>query len=172
LGRKTLFYIGLAGMAITLGLLGLAFYFGAASWGIGVLVILLVYVGCYSLSISPLFWLLSAEVFPTRLRGVGASASTVANWSANLLVSVTFLSAIEALGKSITFWIYGAIAVLTIVFVHFCVPETKGRPLEHIEQYWKNGKRWPQESDAVKHQSIVGEEDMSIQSIESNRGSK
>jgi hypothetical protein len=42
-------------MGSMLVLLGFAFHFGAASWGIGVLVILLVYIGCYSLSISPLF---------------------------------------------------------------------------------------------------------------------
>jgi MFS transporter, SP family, galactose:H+ symporter len=83
-GRKLLFYLGLAGMGATLVLLGLAFHFGAKSWGIGVLAILLVYVACYSLSISPLFWLMSAELFPNWLRGAGASVATVANWSANL----------------------------------------------------------------------------------------
>jgi MFS family permease len=62
------------------------------------------------LSISPLFWLMSAEVFPNRLRGAGASASTVANWSANLLITVTFLSLINAVGKSWTFWIYAIFA--------------------------------------------------------------
>ncbi len=143
-GRKSLFYLGLVGMGSMLVLLGLAFRFGAASWGAWVLVILLVYVACYSLSISPLFWLMSAEVFPNRLRGAGASAATVANWSANLLVSVTFLSLIGAVGKSWTFWIYAIFAALAIVFVWRLVPETKGRPLEHIDRYWTHGRRWPE----------------------------
>jgi len=64
-------------------LLAFAFLFGGSGWGIGVLVILLVYIACYSLSISPLFWLMTAELFPNRLRGAGASSATVANWSAN-----------------------------------------------------------------------------------------
>jgi SP family galactose:H+ symporter-like MFS transporter len=142
-GRKKLFYLGLTGMGLMLVLLGLAFSFGASSWGIGVLLILLVYVGCYSLSISPLFWLMSAEVFPNRLRGAGASACTVANWGANLLVSVTFLSMINAVGKSWTFWIYAIFAALALVFVWRRVPETAGRPLEHIDRYWTQGRRWP-----------------------------
>ena len=125
-------------------LLGVAFSVGAKSWGVWVLVILLVYVACYSLSISPLFWLMTAEVFPNRLRAAGASAATVSNWSANLLVSVTFLSLITAIGKAWTFWLYAIMAGLAIVFVFFFVPETKGRPLEHIDKYWTDGHRWPE----------------------------
>jgi len=147
-GRKKLFYLGLAGMGSMLVLLGFAFQAGAKSWGAGVLVILLVYVACYSLSISPLFWLMTAEVFPNRLRAAGASASTVANWGANLLVSVTFLSLINVVGKPWTFWIYAIFAALAVVFVWRFVPETKGHPLEHIDAYWTQGRRWP-ESDAA-----------------------
>jgi MFS transporter, SP family, galactose:H+ symporter len=147
-GRKLLFYLGLVGMGTMLVLLGLAFHFGAKSWGIGVLAILLVYVACYSLSISPLFWLMTAELFPNRLRGAGASASTVANWSANLLISITFLSLINAVGKSWTFWIYAIFAALAIVFVWRFVPETKGRPLESIDKYWTQGHHWEPSSRA------------------------
>ena len=142
-GRKALFYFGLAGMGSMLVLLGVAFHFGASSWGLGVLVILLIYIGCYSLSISPLFWLMTAELFPNRLRGYGASAATVANWSANLLISLTFLTAVNALGKSVVFWIYAAFAVVGLVFIRFRVPETKDRPLEDIDEYWTQGRRWP-----------------------------
>jgi MFS transporter, SP family, galactose:H+ symporter len=143
IGRKMLFYLGLGGMGAMLVLLGVAFSVGAKSWGVGVLIILLVYVACYSLSISPLFWLMSAEVFPNQLRAAGASAASVANWGANLLISVTFLSMISALGKSWTFWVYAIFAGLAIIFVWRRVPETKGRPLEHIDKYWTNGRRWP-----------------------------
>ncbi len=147
-GREKLFYLGLIGMGSMLVLLGLAFDFGAKSWGAWVIAILLVYVACYSLSISPLFWLMSAEVFPNRLRGAGASASTVANWSANLLVTVTFLSLISAIGKPWTFWLYAIFAGLAVIFVWRFVPETKGRPLEHIDKYWTEGRRWPDSPDS------------------------
>jgi sugar porter (SP) family MFS transporter len=146
IGRKKLFYLGLAGMGSMLVLLGVAFGVGPKSWGVGVLIILLVYVACYSLSISPLFWLMTAEVFPNRLRAVGASAATVSNWSANLLVSVTFLTLINVIGKSWTFWLYAIFAGLAIIFVWRCVPETRGRPLEYLDEYWTNGRRWPDAS--------------------------
>lgn len=143
LGRKLLFYIGLTGMGSMLVLLGLAFRVGPERWGVGVLVVLLVYVAFYSLSISPLFWLMTAELFPNRLRGVGASISSTSNWTANLLISITFLTLIDVLGKSWTFWVYAIFAALGVLFVARFVPETKGRPLEHIEEYWTNGRRWP-----------------------------
>ncbi len=145
-GRKRLFYYGLSGMGSMLVLLGLAFATGAKSWGIGVLIILLVYIGSYSLSISPLFWLMTAELFPNRLRGVGASAATVANWSANLLVSLTFLTLINALGKDIVFWIYAAFAAIGLVFVWRLIPETKGHTLEDVEVYWTHDRQWPEEA--------------------------
>lgn len=138
IGRKMLFYIGLAVMGAMLVLLGIAFDTGASSWGVIVLIILLVYVAAYSLSISPLFWLMSAEVFPNRLRGLGASYATVANWSADLLITVTFLSLIKDVGKDVTFWIYAGFAALAVVFVWAWVPETKGRSLEEIASYWRS----------------------------------
>jgi sugar porter (SP) family MFS transporter len=155
IGRKALFYIGLVGMGSMLVLLGLAFHFGASSWGIGVLVILLVYIACYSLSISPLFWLMTAELFPNRLRGIGASTATVANWSANLLITLTFLTAVDALGKDLVFWIYAAFAAVGIVFVRFCVPETKGHSLEDIDEYWTQGRQWPERSTAGESRKVA-----------------
>jgi MFS family permease len=144
LGRKTLFYIGLGGMALMLAAFGLLFHLGAQRYGVLLLIVMLVYVACYSLSISPLFWLMSAEVFPNRLRGAGASFATVANWTANLIISVTYLTAIDKLGKDYTYWLYAVIAILAILFVKFRIPETKGKPLEHIEDYWVNDRTWPE----------------------------
>ncbi len=154
-GRKALFYFGLTGMGSMLVLLGLAFHFGAASWGVGVLIILLVYIGCYSLSISPLFWLMTAELFPNRVRATGASAATVANWSANLLITVTFLTAVDSLGKDVVFWIYAGFAVVGIIFVRVFIPETKGRSLEEIDVYWTHGRSWPASREAAQRQTSV-----------------
>lgn len=144
-GRKTLFYLGLGGMTLMLALMGIAFWFGASNFGPAMLVFLLIYVACYSLSISPLFWLMSSEVFPNRLRAAGASYCTVANWTANLIVTITFLTSVNQVGKSVTFWVYMLMGILAIVFVVSLVPETKGRPLEAIESYWANDRTWPED---------------------------
>jgi len=80
---------------------------------------------------------MSAEIFPTRVRAIGSSIATFANWVANLLVSITFLSLVNALGQSGAFWLYATMGVLAFVFCQRLVPETKGKSLEEIEHYWE-----------------------------------
>jgi hypothetical protein len=65
------------------------------------------------------------------------SAATVANWAMNLGVAVTFLTLVSVVGRSATFWIYGAITVAAWVFIYKLVPETRGKTLEQIESDWK-----------------------------------
>lgn len=134
LGRKPLLYIGLAGMTLALTALGLAF---AGTHPVGAtadvaLTAMMVYVGCFAFSLGPIVWLLISEIFPLRVRGIGMSISTLANWVGNFLVSQFFLTMVEHLGRSATFWTYAAICVITIVFVWRTVPETKRELLEQI----------------------------------------
>lgn len=55
----------------------------------------------------------------------------------HLIVSFTFLTLLNKLGDEPTFWLYGAIGILGILFVWKIVPETKGKTLEAIKQGWK-----------------------------------
>lgn len=148
IGRKALLYIGLTGMAVTLVFLGAMFGLGASQFGILVLIDVIAYIAFYSFSIAPVFWLMSAEVFPNRFRGAGASWSSAFNWAADLSVTISFLTLVSSLGKMHTFWLYALIAVAGLFFVRLIVPETKGRPLENIEGYWRNGRRWPEVEQA------------------------
>src|ERR1700761_1366359 len=67
IGRKALFYIGLTGMTAMLVALGFIFQAGATRYGAVLLVALIIYIACYSTSISPLFWLMSAEGYRRQL---------------------------------------------------------------------------------------------------------
>ena len=42
-------------------------------------------------------WLLISEIYPLNVRGTAMSLATVANWTANFLVAVTFLSFVNVL---------------------------------------------------------------------------
>jgi sugar porter (SP) family MFS transporter len=134
-GRKPLLYAGLTGMTACLILLAYSFHaptaFGAAP-GVVATVCLMVYITCFAFSMGPIAWILVAEVFPLRVRGRGVAAASFGSGASNFLVSVTFLSLINAAGSSVTFLIYAAFCILTLLFVFFIVPETKGRELETI----------------------------------------
>lgn len=148
IGRRKLLFIGLIGMILMLVAMGVIFLIGPARIGVLILAALIIYIIAFAISLGPVYWLMSSEIFPNRLRGIGSSFAATSNWAANLLVSVTFLSLIGLVGKSVTFWIYAAFGVLALIFAWFLVPETKGKPLEQIEEYWKNGREWPAEEIA------------------------
>jgi sugar porter (SP) family MFS transporter len=136
-GRRPLLLWGTACMVVSLFILGLISQQGDTSVGYLTLLLLLCYIIAFALSMGPIFWLLIAEIFPTRLRAIGASIGTSANWVANLLVCMSFLSLINTLGKTYTFWLYAVMGIGAFLFCYWLVPETKGRSLEQIEQYWQ-----------------------------------
>jgi sugar porter (SP) family MFS transporter len=145
-GRRPLLLGGIVGMIVTLTIMGIVFAVGPQSVGLLILLCLEGYIISFAVGMGPVFWIMGAELFPTRLRGIGSSISTVGNWSANLLVSITFLTLIQVAGKPLTFWIYAALAVAAFVFSYALVPETKGKRLEEIESYWDHDRHWPQAS--------------------------
>ena len=142
MGRRPLLLIGLTGMIIGLGVLGLAFQLPSLSGSLGWIaeISLMLYVGAFAIGLGPVFWLLISEIYPLKIRGVAMSVATSANWGANLFVALTFLTLIQATGRSSTFWIYGLVGVGAWLFTWFYIPETKGRSLEDIESHWRAGK--------------------------------
>ncbi|WP_423821748.1 sugar porter family MFS transporter [Salinisphaera sp. SPP-AMP-43] len=99
-------------------------------------------------------WLINAEVYPLFVRGKGASVGAFSHWSFDLLVTLTTLTLINALGTSGAFWLYAIISALGVVFILRYVPETNGRTLEQIEADLKAGEFFPTDkrnaqSDAV-----------------------
>jgi SP family galactose:H+ symporter-like MFS transporter len=142
LGRRPLLIGGIGGMIATLAAMGVVFAIGPSKAGWFVLICLLVYIVSFAIGMGPVFWLMTSELFPNRLRGMGASISSLSNWAANLAVSITFLTLIDVAGKPGTFWIYAFLGVLAFIFCSKLVPETKGKTLEQIERYWKSNRRW------------------------------
>jgi len=141
-GRRPLLLVSLAGMSLSLFVLGLAFSLPQLSGSLGWIAVasLMVYVGSFAVGLGPVFWLMLSEIYPLRIRGRAMSVGTVANWSANLLVALSFLTLTQVLGKPATFWLYGVISIGAWFFAFFLVPETKGRSLEEIEAHWRAGK--------------------------------
>jgi hypothetical protein len=90
------------------------------------------YMACFAFSLGAIAWILVAEVFPLRVRGRGMAAGTMGSGISNFVVSATFLSLIESIGSARTFAIYGVMSIVTLLFVRFVVPETRGRDLESI----------------------------------------
>jgi sugar porter (SP) family MFS transporter len=142
-GRRPLLLVGIAGMAVCLGILGAAFRMQAETSTVAWVAVmtLMAYVAFFAISLGPIFWLLIAEIYPLQIRGLAEGTAAGSNWIFNLVVSITFLSLVQAMGPSWTFWLYGVLSIAAFVFSYYMVPETRGRTLEEIEQGWRTRRR-------------------------------
>jgi MFS transporter, SP family, galactose:H+ symporter len=142
-GRRPLLLVGIAGMTVCLGILGAAFRMTAETSTVAwvAVITLMAYVAFFAISLGPIFWLLIAEIYPLQIRGLAEGTAAGSNWIFNLVVSMTFLSLVQIMGPSWTFWLYGVLAIAAFIFSYYLVPETKGRTLEEIEQGWRSRRR-------------------------------
>jgi SP family galactose:H+ symporter-like MFS transporter len=140
-GRRPLLLIGLAGMSFSLTLLGAVFFLPSLLSSLGDLAVvgLMLYVASFAIGLGPVFWLLISEIYPLRVRGLAMSIASEANWGSNLIIALTFLTLVQVLGRSGTFWLYAAVGVGAWVFAFLLIPETKGKTLEEIEEHWRKG---------------------------------
>ncbi|AWS00393.1 sugar porter family MFS transporter [Metallosphaera hakonensis JCM 8857 = DSM 7519] len=133
LGRRPLLIASLSGMTVTLFLLGYFFLIGSKSLSTVALLSLIGYVAFFAIGLGPVFWLLISEIFPLSVRGIASSFAAFVNWTANFVVALTFPDLIINIGKTYTFWVYGIVSIIAIIFIIRYVPETKGLSLEQIQ---------------------------------------
>ena len=135
IGRRALLLFGSAGMGLSLAALGFAFHRQTQSFTL-IVSLILAYVFCFAVSLGPGVWVYISEIFPNAARGRAMSLATMSVWGACLAVTFTFLTLVQALTTAGAFWVYGVICAIAFVFVLRALPETKGRTLEEIQQFW------------------------------------
>lgn len=131
-GRRTLLFVGSAGLAFLYAVLGACYFWGASGWPMLLLVVLAI--ACYAMSLAPVVWVVLSEIFPVRVRGLAMALSTFFLWFACFLLTYTFPLLNEAVGAAGTFWLYGIICLAGFFFIRAKLPETKGKTLEELEK--------------------------------------
>jgi sugar porter (SP) family MFS transporter len=131
-GRRPLMLVGSIGLAVIYTAIGICYATGVT--GLPVLLLVLAAIGCYSMSLAPVTWVIISEIFPNRIRGAAMSVAVSSLWIACFILTFTFPILKSTLGAHGTFWLYAGICVLGFVFTYFRLPETKGRSLEQIER--------------------------------------
>ncbi|NXC00870.1 GTR10 protein, partial [Orthonyx spaldingii] len=95
---------------------------------------MMAFVSAFSIGFGPMTWLVLSEIYPAGIRGRAFAFCNSFNWAANLLISLSFLDLIDAIGFSWMFLLYGLMGVMAVIFIYLFVPETKGQSLEEIDQ--------------------------------------
>jgi MFS family permease len=132
IGRRPLMLFGSIGLACIYTVMGICYAQGVT--GLPVLLLVLAAIGCYSMSLAPVTWVIISEIFPNRIRGAAMSVAVSALWIACFIITYTFPLLNKRLGAHGTFWLYAAICVLGFFFILWKLPETKGKSLEKIER--------------------------------------
>jgi sugar porter (SP) family MFS transporter len=131
-GRRLLMLLGAGGLAVIYVALG-GCYAGGVK-GLPMLLLVLAAIGCYSMSLAPVTWVVISEIFPNRIRGAAMSVAVSSLWIACFILTYTFPLLKASLGAAGTFWLYAGICVLGFFFILARLPETKGKSLEQIER--------------------------------------
>ncbi|KAK7304700.1 hypothetical protein VNO77_42586 [Canavalia gladiata] len=110
------------------------------------------YIIFFSPGMGTVPWVVNSEIYPLRYRGICGGMASTSNWVSNLIVAQSFLSLTQAIGISSTFMIFIFITIAAIIFVIIFVPETKGLPIEEVENMLEtrslNFKFWQTGSDS------------------------
>lgn len=135
MNRRTMLVTGLIGTTCSLLFIGVVAMLVGASVPLAMLVLagMVVFLTFQQGMISPVTWVLLAEIFPLRIRGFAMGATVFVLWIVNFCIALVFPMAVARVGVSGTFLGFFVLGMGAIAFVARCVPETRGRSLEEIE---------------------------------------
>lgn len=143
LGRKPLLIWGSLGMAV--GAAGVALSNVVAVSPIVPVVSIMVYSASFMFSWGPICWVLISEIFPNTIRSSAVAIAVAFQWIFNFIVSSTFVPLYnmsmgdmgDRFGHCFVYAMYGVICILAAIFVYRLVPETKGKTLEDMTNFWR-----------------------------------
>lgn len=137
--RRTMLRIGMIGLVVSQVLLGLAFLLPDAPWrGYLILLLMLAFLWFMQMFCGICFWLMMAEIFPLRVRGVAMGIAVFCQWISNGVVTLLFPILLDAIGMR-TFFIFAAINFVVLLWEQRYLPETKGKSLEYLEEELASG---------------------------------
>merc|ERR1712217_276687 len=158
-GRRLLLFVGIGMMTVALAIIATAFLFRECTtpgvdvtncdqdkiglpqaWALTTVGGLMLYVSGYQVGFGPIAWLMISEVFPLKVRGAALSLAAVVNFSSNITMTLTSEVLQAACTPAGVFFGYLVLSIVSLGFVQFVVPETKGRTLEEIETMLSGAK--------------------------------
>lgn len=134
-GRKKLIYFGVSAMIVCLLAIGCIFACGGG--GILLLVFFLLYIFSQAISISAVVFVLLSEMYPNRVRGIAMSIAGLALWVGTYLIGQFTPWCLTNLTPAGTFFFFAAMCIPYMLIMWKVIPDTTGKTLEEIENYWK-----------------------------------
>lgn len=99
---------------------------------------LLLFAAFYAMGPGICVWLALSELMPTRIRSNGMSIALLINEAIASFIAAIFLPTVGRFGYGTMFFGFAGFTVLYFIVVTFFLPETKGKTLEEIEEYFSS----------------------------------
>lgn len=99
-----------------------------------ILIGILGFIACFAFSLGPVMWVLLSELYPLKYRGLAIGVIAFVNSLISSLVQLIFPWELSNFGNALTFFIFGAIALVGFFILLKILPETKGKSLEELER--------------------------------------
>jgi len=131
LGRRTLLFLGSFGYIISLGLIAWAFF--TAHFAI-VPVCIFAFIASHAVGQGAVIWVFISEIFPNQHRAKGQTLGSFTHWLFAALLTTLFPKVVTAFPPGYVFLFFCAMMVLQLLWVKLMVIETKGIPLEHVQE--------------------------------------
>ncbi|MBR4523442.1 MAG: MFS transporter, partial [Kiritimatiellae bacterium] len=143
-GRKFLLKLGTGGIIVGLcgvGTVFLAIKAGlvAASMVTGIIAtaFFFMFIAFYAVGPGVCVWLALSELMPTRIRATGMSIAMIINQGVSATIASVFPVWVASWGFAPVFYSLALCTVVYFVTAAFFLPETKGKTLEEIEEFFK-----------------------------------
>lgn len=151
IGRTTMFKAGILGTMGSLLVIALSAMYmtGSPALPFIVLSMTVLFLAFMQGCIGPVLWLIIAEIFPLQLRGVGMGICIFCLWIVDAMVGSAFPVVLAEFGLSTAFFVFVFALIVAFIFVHTCVPETKGKSLEEIEAYFRGSEKKMSDTQTV-----------------------
>jgi sugar porter (SP) family MFS transporter len=110
--------------------------------------LLLLYFFTSTAGFLPMPFAMSAEVFPAKIRGTASGLVSGMGYFFNFITVKIYPNMIEGIGRHGVFFFYGAMSLAGTIFVVALLPETRGKTLQEIEEYF--GKKTSKRNSLLK----------------------
>ncbi|KAF4314681.1 hypothetical protein JM18_009742, partial [Phytophthora kernoviae] len=129
-GNRNMILCGIAGMFVMSVLMTVGFLVDVPALSI---VFTALYVIAFGVTLGPLVWVITADLFPDSVRATATSIGIGANWLCNLIVGVAYPYIADAFDD----WSYIPFVILLAIFFLLSlklVPETSNKSAEEVQR--------------------------------------
>lgn len=116
--------------------------------GWSIMLFFIIFIAFYATGPGVCVWLALSELMPTRIRSNGMAIALLINQLVSTVIAGSFLPWVGSCGYHGVFFTLGGFTVVYFLVVTFLLPETKGRTLEEIEEYFSSGKMPEEKKEA------------------------